>query len=58
MANQRHATGQCFNPFKKNNHRVRDKSKFRDVTDWMIDHYLELPKIAKVCHSCRKQLYL
>lgn len=56
MESKRYATFQCFNPFKKNDHRVRDKKKLRNVSDWMCENFDDLSKEAKVCDSCRKQL--
>lgn len=46
----------CFNPFKKSNHTIRDKKKLRKVTNWICDLYPDLPKHAKVCDYCRKEL--
>lgn len=46
----------CVNPFKKQNHLVRDKNKLRNVTERM--HYLvpDLPETSKVCDVCRKEI--
>lgn len=55
MENARHKTFQCFNPFSKTNHRIRNKNTLRTVTQWMVEHFLA-PKDAKVCDSCRKEL--
>lgn len=45
----------CFNPFKKVNH-VYNKKGLRTVSEWMCKLFSEMPNIAKVCDSCRKQL--
>lgn len=47
---------QCFNPFSKSGHRIRIKNKLRTVTEWMRKNFNDLPKEAKVCDSCRKEL--
>lgn len=56
MESKRYAGLQCFNPLKKSDHRVRDNKKLRNVTDWMLEDFGGLPKEAKICDSCRKQL--
>lgn len=58
METSRYSTFQCFNPFSKNDHRVRNKKTLRAVNQWMVEHFqhLGLPKEAKVCDSCRKEL--
>lgn len=56
MDSNRYATNQCFNPFNKSDHRVRDKRKLRNVVDWMLKDFANLPREAKVCDSCRKTL--
>lgn len=47
---------QCFNPLKKENHTVRDKKTLRNVTSWMCSLYTEIPKEAKICNKCRKEI--
>ena len=52
----RYATLECSNPFGKSGHRVRDKKKLRNVTDWMLEKFDDLSKETKICDSCRKKL--
>lgn len=46
----------CVNPFKKQNHLVRDKKKLRNVTEWMRYLVPDLPETSKICDVCRKEI--
>ena len=47
---------QCFNPLNKINHTIRDKKRLRNVTSWMFSLFPEIPKEAKICDLCRKDI--